>query len=143
MAKRKTSTTRTIVVPAKQAAPVIKVSAPRAAPVKRRKGGRRRRSSGIGGGGSFTKTLVGCGIGGAVYGYIEKHWGPNIPSLPIIGKSGTIAVAAYFAHKNGFGGEISRDTAIAAAVIAGYSFGTTGKVSGNVAPQVSGVAAQV
>ena len=70
---------------------------------------------------------MGTAFGGFGYGWIEKHYGNQIPSLPILGKSGTIAVAAYF-----FRGKhaIVKDIGIAAAAIAGYSFGKEGKVSG-------------
>lgn len=79
-------------------------------------------------------------LGGFIYGYLEKNVS-QIPTLPIIGKSGAIALGCYF-----FGGKspgIVADVGNAAAVIAGYSFGSTGRVSGMVAPNVSGVAAQV
>jgi len=79
-------------------------------------------------------------LGGFIYGYIEKTFGPQLPALPLIGKTGAIALAAYF-----LGGKhpgLIADVGNAASVIAGYSFGSTGKVSG-LAPQVSGIAAQV
>lgn len=148
MAKRRKSSgggTKTVVVRERSAAPVIKVSAPRAAPVKRRG---RRRSSGGGGGrgaggstGAMTPQKSGSlALGGFIYGYLEKNF-PQIPTLPIVGKSGAIAIIAYFAGGKHAG--IIADVGNAASVIAGYSFGSTGKVSGNLAPQVSGVAAQV
>lgn len=64
--------------------------------------------------------------GGLVYGFIDKKF-PDLPRMPIIGKSGTVALAAYL-----FGGkyQIVRDTGIAAAAIAGYTLGKTGVVSG-------------
>ena len=78
-------------------------------------------------------------LGGFIYGFIEKNF-PQIPTLPVIGKSGAIAIIAYFAGGKSAG--IIADVGNAASVIAGYSFGSTGKVSG-LAAQVSGVAAQV
>jgi len=72
--------------------------------------------------------MVGTAIGGFAYGFIEKQWGAQVPSLPVIGKSGTIALACYFlAPKH----PIIQDVGIAAAAIAGYSFGKTGVVSGH------------
>lgn len=78
-------------------------------------------------------------LGGFIYGYIEKNV-PQVPTLPLIGKSGTIALAMYFLGGKSPG--IMADVGNAASVIAGYSFGSTGKVSG-VASQVSGLAAQI
>ena len=86
-------------------------------------------------------------MGGAALGFLEKTF-PNLPTVPFIGRKGTIAIGAYFLHKRGTGGGILRDVAIAAAVLAGYELGKDGKISGEVmgdlAPQVSGnIAAQV
>jgi hypothetical protein len=147
MAKPKTSKSKsrggtTTIIRERSAAPIVRVSAPRAAPV------RRRRRSGGGGGhrsfgsatGAMSPTKSGSlALGGFIYGFIEKNF-PQIPTLPVIGKSGAIAIIAYFAGGKSAG--IIADVGNAASVIAGYSFGSTGKVSG-LAPQVSGVAAQV
>jgi hypothetical protein len=148
MAKRKThqAQSRAIVVRERSPAPIIKVSAPRAAPVK--KGKRRRHHNGGGGGGrsigsatgSMSATKSGSlALGGFIYGYIEKNV-PQVPTLPLIGKSGAIALIAYFMGGKNPG--IIADIGNAASVIAGYSFGSTGRVSG-LAPGVGGVAAQI
>lgn len=127
-AKRKTSTRTVVVQPAKAAAPIIRVSAPRAAPLaKRRKQHRSRTSSG----GGF-KDMIGAGIGGAVFGFVETKF-PNLPTLPIVGRAGTIAIACHFIHKQGGFGRsaLVRDVGMAAAVIAGYQLGKSGKISGD------------
>lgn len=149
-ARRRTTTTSIVrVAPSPRPyAPVIKLNVPRsrAATVHHKKHRRHHRSSS---GGPLTpKHLLGVAIGGAVYGFIEKKWGPNLPTIPIIGKAGTITVAAYFLSKRGgMGGGMIRDVAIAGAVVAGYQLGSTGKVSGDIegelADQVHGLAAQV
>lgn len=136
MAKRRSAQTRTITKVVRAPAPVIRVSAPRAVTHKKQ---HRRRS---GGAGSFQKTVVGSAIGGAAYGFLEKSF-PNLPTIPLLGRAGTIAVVGYFAVKKGMGGGLVRDVVVASAVIAGYQLGSTGHVSGHLAPQVSGVAAQV
>lgn len=148
MAKRKTAThsqSRAIVVRERSPAPIIKVSAPRAAAVKKPK---RRRSSGhhssgksLGAAtGSMSATKSGgLALGGFIYGYIEKNV-PQVPTLPLIGKSGAIALIAYFMGGKNPG--IIADIGNAASVIAGYSFGSTGRVSG-LTPAVGGVAAQI
>lgn len=89
------------------------------------------------------RTMAGAALGGAVLGFLEKQF-PNLPTVPLIGRKGTLAVIAYFvARKGGSLGTIARDVAVAAAAIAGNELGSTGKVSGDVAPQVHGIAAQV
>jgi len=146
MAKRKTqqAQSRAIVVRERAPAPIIKVSAPRAAPVK--KGKRRRHGGGghsrsIGSAtGAMSATKSGSlALGGFIYGYIEKNV-PQVPTLPLIGKSGAIALIAYFMGGKNPG--IIADIGNAASVIAGYSFGSTGRVSG-LTPGVGGVAAQI
>lgn len=53
---------------------------------------------------------------------------PQLPRLPGIGRSGTVAIAvALLKPRN----EILRNVGVAAAAIAGYSFGETGTISGN------------
>lgn len=67
------------------------------------------------------------GIGGLAYGFIEKQ--PNIPTIPMLGRAGSIAVGAYF-----LGGQkpgLAQDVCLAAAVIAGYQLGRDGKISGD------------
>jgi len=118
---------RTITTPA----PIIRVSAPRAPAVRHK-----RRSKGGGAGKALTsERLFATALGGAVLGFIDKSF-PNLPTLPLLGKAGTIAVAAYFFGK-GKGGLV-RDVAIAGASIAGYQIGTTGKISGDLMGDVMG-----
>jgi hypothetical protein len=146
MAKKRTkSPNRAIVVRERSPAPIIRVSAPRAAAVKHK---RRRKGGGGGGGsrsiGSATGAMSatksgGLALGGFIYGYIEKNV-PQVPTLPLIGKSGAIALIAYFMGGKQAG--IIADIGNAASVIAGYSFGSTGRISG-LSPAVGGVAAQI
>jgi len=90
-----------------------------------RRGGRRR-SYARGGQGSYKTRMTSMAVGGLAYGLLEKHF-PNLPTIPILGKSGTVAVAAYVMNPKQ---QILRDMGLAAATIAGYSFGSTGSVSG-------------
>lgn len=75
---------------------------------------------------SYKNRMMGVAVGGLAYGLIEKSF-PSLPRLPVIGRSGTVALACYF-----FGGrnQIIQDMGIAAAAIAGHSFGKDGEVSG-------------
>lgn len=92
--------------------------------------------------------MLGAAIGGAIFGFIDKSF-PNLPTLPILGRAGTIAVAGYFLGRSGGLGRSSivRDVTFAAAVIAGYELGHDGKISGDVdgfiPGQVTGIASQV
>jgi len=142
--RRRTSSPKTITVRERVTPAPIRISVPRAAPIRRVKHRRRHHSGGsrgIGGGATGAMSMSRSGalaLGGFVYGYIEKNV-PQVPTLPIVGKSGAIALIAYFMGGKSPG--LIADVGNAASVIAGYSFGSTGKVSG-LAPQVSGVAAQ-
>jgi hypothetical protein len=79
-------------------------------------------------------------VGGLGLGFIEKQF-PDIPTIPLVGKKGTIAIAAYFAAKNGL--PFARDIGMVAAGLAGYELGRDGQISGDVVPQVRGIASQV
>jgi len=113
---------------------IVVVNTP--APVRRSSGGSRRRrsrgrsrrrsSNSVGGGPISQNKLIGQAIGGFAYGFLEKTF-PQMPRLPGIGRSGTVALAVYFLKPRN---QILRDIGAAAAVIAGYSFGATGTVSG-------------
>jgi hypothetical protein len=84
--------------------------------------------------------LVGHALGGAAFGLIEKTF-PTLPTLPILGRAGTIAIACHFLGGNKPG--LMRDIACAAAAIAGYELGNTNKISGDYGYGVHGVASQV
>jgi hypothetical protein len=100
----------------------------RRASIARRRSPKRRRSSSSRGEGSYKNRLIGTAMGGLGYGLIEKHFGAQIPALPFVGRSGTVAIACYFfASKH----PVIKDVGIAAAAIAGYSYGKEGKVSGD------------
>jgi hypothetical protein len=134
---------------------IIRMNAPRAAapivvrtsstPARPKVHHRRRSHVGGSGGALSGKSIAGVVIGGALLGWIEKHYGAKLPVVPVLGVKGTIAIGAFFAHKQGFAREITRDICIAAAATSGYQLGKEGKVSGDVDGDdyVNGVAAQV
>lgn len=149
MAKRRTKSRRATtsvvrVAPTRASAPIINVRAP-SAPAKRKGGGRRRSSSRSGGSG--IQSLVKTGMGGFGFGFVEKQF-PNLPTLPVVGRAGTICLIAHY-----MGGRFpfAHQIAHAAAAIAGYQLGSTGKINGEddgggydpIAHQVRGIAAQV
>ena len=144
--KRSMARTRTSIVrytAPRTAAPIVIRTSPRTSHKKKH----HRRHHG-GGETLSTQRLTSLALGGAAFGFIEKSFGAQLPTLPIIGRAGTITLIAYYFSK-GRGGGILKDVARAGAVLAGYQIGTTGKISGDytlageVAPQISGIAAQV
>lgn len=103
----------------------IIVRAPRAAAKPKHKGkgrGKGRQSS--------EKVLMGLCVGGLALGYFDKSGTTfPIPTIPVLGKAGTIAVIAHFFGKGKQG--MVTDIRNAAAVVASYEFGKDGKVSGD------------
>jgi len=74
-----------------------------------------------------------------VLGFITKTF-PTLPTVPLLGRAGTIALAVYFLKpKMG----LLQDAGIAAAAIAGNELAAKGSISGDVVPQISGIASQV
>ena len=141
MAKRRKTANMTQIIRAfpipRQQAPIIRVPAPRA--VAKRK--TRRRSSV--GGAMSGRSLIATAIGGAAFGSIEKSF-PQLPTLPLVGRAGTIAIARIFAQQTGrIWRGIVRDIANAGAAIAGYQLGKTGSIAGDVMGDIDGLAAEV
>ena len=131
MARRRASTALTVY----RSAP--RISAPRpiiirqSAPLQRRKG--RRRRSGGGGVSGFLSGgggIIAVGVTAAVIGMAESGGLlAKLPSIPVVGRKGALAIAAYYYSRHG-GGSLSRDVAIAAAALAGYELGSKGSISG-------------
>lgn len=125
-----------VVVQPKAAAPIVVV--PSSSPARRRRssGVSRRRSGGVSRRrkGRFhapqynlQNVMLGLAAGGAIVGYLEKHFGSSIPNVPFVGKKGAIALAVLFLKpKNAW----LQDAGKAAAAISGYQLGSEGKVTG-------------
>jgi hypothetical protein len=77
---------------------------------------------------SSEKTLMGLVVGGFILGFIDKS-GTSIPTIPILGRAGTIALAAHFFGKGKAG--MVTDVRNSAASVAAYEFGLKGSVSGD------------
>ena len=77
-------------------------------------------------------------VGGFALGFVDKSWPATWPTIPVLGKAGTIALAAAAVHKYARVG-FAADVAIAAATIAGYEMGSKGSISGDV---MGGMASQ-
>jgi hypothetical protein len=129
MARRRTAT-RTAT---RAGGEIVVVNA--AQPLARRSGGggrRRRRSAPkrrgkSGNGGSIEKRLQNTALGGLAFGLLVKNF-PNLPTLPGVGRSGTVALAIYFLKPKN---KLLQDLGVASAAIAGYTFGETGTVAGD------------
>jgi len=130
MARARARTTRT-----KTGTEIVVLQGGNSAPVRRRRSGgggsrsrkRRGRRSSVGKGGSIQSRLQKVALGGLAYGLAIKHFGAQLPRLPGIGRSGTIALAIYLLKPSN---PLLQDMGVAAAAIAGASFGETGTVSG-------------
>lgn len=71
-------------------------------------------------------------VAAAVYGYVSKSGlFEKLPVIPVLGRTGSIALLAHFAARSGFGGPWMREAATIAATIAGYQLGSTGAVAGD------------
>ena len=127
MARRRSSSgVRTITRTVRAPTPIIKVSAPRA-PAKRR--GRRRSGRSSSAGSLSPGGLIGVGVGALGLGLIEKHF-PSLPTVPVLGRKGTITLLAYFAHKQ-MHIKIARDICVAGVATSLYEFGKEGRISGD------------
>jgi hypothetical protein len=137
MAKKKTHTatkTRTEIIRMPAAKPqtiVVRQAAPAA---KHKPKTHRRRGGGGGGGGDFMGTVGEPALAGLVLGYINKNQ-TNIPTLPGVGRAGTLALACWFFRDKH---PILRKLAPGFAAIAAYEWQYEGKVQG-----LDGLAAQV
>lgn len=116
-------------------APPIRVSTPRpivvraAAPVQKRKS--RRRRSGGGGFLSGGNGIIAIAVASAVIGLAESSGIlDKIPSVPLVGRKGALALGAYYYSRHG-GGSLARDVAIAAAALSGYELAKSGSITGD------------
>jgi hypothetical protein len=137
MAKRTQSRAIQVVraTPVKPQPVTLRIATPRAAPIQKpRRGGkpkRRSSSKSAGGFGYNEKTLLMIGAGGLALGFVEgQSWADFLPDIPVVGKKGAITIAAYLLSRQGIGGSIVRDIAIAGAAVCGYQLGKEGEVSG-------------
>lgn len=126
------SAARIIRVPqARAAAPIIKVSAPRAPATRKRARRRRSGSRSMLGGLSPSSQRIGMAVGGALFGFaVKSGWVQKLPAIPLIGRTGTAAFLLDFWARRG-GGSIVANCATAAAVLAGYQLGSTGAITGD------------
>lgn len=132
MAKRRRSTTTIVrTAPAfggfRAAAPIIKVSAPRAPAVHKKK--HRRKGGGGGESSSLTsKENMALATGAVVLGFIDRQ-GMKIPTVPMLGRAGSIAVGGMLIGKH-MKLPIATKVGKAALVIALYELGKSGKIEG-------------
>ena len=125
MAKKRTSSALRVVSIPRPAAPVIRVSAPRAVSRKAPKRSRRRAS---GSHGNDNARLLALGVGAAAFGFIEKNF-TSLPTIPAIGRKGTLTGLAYLVARN-TRSSLAWDITKAGIVLCGYQFGNEGRISG-------------
>lgn len=96
---------------------------------RRASGGRKRRASkSASGGGTISSRIQKVAFGGFLYGQFKKNFGAQVPKLiPGLGTAGTVALGVAVLKPSN---KWLQDMGIAAAAIAGASFGETGTVSG-------------
>jgi hypothetical protein len=123
----KTHHHRTAIAPYRHPSPPRTIVVRAAAPATRHKGKKHHGSRKM----SSEKVLMGLAMGGLAMGFLDKPGGPasNLPTIPLLGKAGTIALVAHFMAKGKLG--IITDVRNAAAVVAAYEFGLKGSVSGD------------
>lgn len=111
------------------AAPIIRISTPRAITPHKTK--HKRRSGSTAGRGGSKEYMIGAAVGGAVVGFVEKSGMlGQLPVIPMLGKKGTFAVIGYWMGGTKKPG-MMRDAILAAATLAGYELGKEGKISGD------------
>lgn len=112
-------------------APIIRVSAPRSAPVRRRRSSRRASRGGNIGGGIVSNETLQMAIGGALYGFaVKSGLVAKLPAIPVLGRTGTAAILLDYWSRHG-GGQMAHRAARAAAAIAGYQLGSEGSIQGD------------
>jgi hypothetical protein len=89
-----------------------------------------RSSGGMGGmlGNFASKERIGIAAGAFALGYIQKqNW--NIPKLPVLGETGTIALGAHLISDGGRN-KLAADICTAALAVAAYTLANTGSIVG-------------
>jgi len=126
MARSKHRRHSTAIVPYRHRKPII-IRQTKIVKAKRR---HHHRGGGMSLGGLFSSQRMGVIAGALAYGFLEKQaFFQSLPSLPLIGKTGTIAVAAYLLS-NGGRNKLANDISIAAFAIAANQLGSQGSITG-------------
>lgn len=82
----------------------------------------------MGGSGAGIQTKIqSMAIGGFCYAQLVKNF-PTLPQVPGLGRAGSVAALVYFLKPKS---QLLQNVGIAAAVLAGHSFGSTGTVAGD------------
>jgi len=117
---------------------VVNVPRPRAMSVPHHKPKRHHRRNGGGGG----DTIIHHMVAGGLLGYIDAN-GINVPTLPMLGRAGTLALAChFFAGKGGQWGGWLRAASKTFAGIATYEQVRDGAIKGDVGEYFDNIAPQ-
>lgn len=125
MAKRRRTTTAIVPTRSFGGPSTLKISVPRASGLARPKKTRHRRRAS---GGGTIADEKGALLGAAVLGYLDKA-GTKVPTIPVLGRAGTLAIAAYYGGKQ-FHMPMVKRAAVGFACIALYEFMRDGKIAG-------------
>ena len=94
----------------------------------------------LGMGNLLSKQRMGIVAGALAFGFLEKQsLFQSLPALPMIGKSGTIGLAAFLLSDGGKN-KLADDICTAALVIAAHELGSTGTIVGEDDPSIGYVA---
>jgi hypothetical protein len=98
------------------------------APAKRSKG--RRIGHAIGAAASEEKHRIAAVLTGAILGWLDAQ-GTKIPTVPMLGRAGTVGVVAYLIHRQSKGNRMLSHIATGALTIAAYELANKGTISGD------------
>jgi hypothetical protein len=137
---RAATATRTIVVPQRQPAPIIRVSAPAGGRMRRVRRHARRAASAVGRGAASEKhTLTALAAAGA-YGLVRKS-GVSIPTIGPLGPAATVGLLAW-AYGRWGKNQTAQHVATGLLSIAIYSWASTGEIAGADMPDDGGFASE-
>jgi hypothetical protein len=125
MARKKRTASKPRTTVTKKPGGVVVVS--QSAPLARARGFGRRIAKAASGA-SLQTRMQGSFVAGAVLGFVEKTFGDKIPSLPLVGRKGAIALGVYFMKPKN---KIMQDVGVTAAGLSGYQLGKENKIDGD------------
>ena len=71
--------------------------------------------------------MMNAALAGFIVAYIEKNYAASLPSIPVIGDTGTIALLAYYFRSKH---KMLPTIALVAAGLAAYQYETSGSITG-------------
>jgi len=81
-------------------APTLTIVTPKAPAAPRKPAHKPKRHHAHAGGGDMTSTLLIPGMAGMILALIDKGTIPNVPTIPMLGRAGTLALGCWFMRKH-------------------------------------------